>query len=793
MTLSISKQNHQENPDSFEQLFQLGLTYIQQLSGKVWTDYNTHDPGVTILEQLCYALTDLIYRSDFDVSDYLTESNGQIDYRQYGLTPPEEILQPPPQQPSDYQSWLLSVIPDLDQVWVALNQQAPHCGLYQIDGLLPVVSQQEQSDTSPSILQTIRAISQAYHSVRGLGEDLDQVRIIGETSLSLHAIIDISNEVDDINKLAASIYDQSNQWIRQEAVKPTLTELKEHLLANNAIQHIHDLYFQSTDASNLNKRLETLPEHAKLMLPEQESDITLALFQNNHAVTLDVSEIGLNFHLYQQHRHIQQTAGSSAKPALPAGRLYNFAQYESVQTLFPRNYHLAPGRSSHYNPQQQAERHQLRSYLLLFDQLMANFCRDLDGIRELFSLSLDTPYSYQIQALSHEQFYDIDQHYPAQAEQQLRELQAQFDDFPERKGRLFDYILALYGEQYPNDFHRQFNPYLSFKELNWQLLKNKQAFLHDIITVTNERGLGPNLFQADHQSGYEKRISLLLGIQKTDKTSYTRTLTRHLLNVVSDAHFAHSPTGQKTLFNIRKPIRSLLESVSERPENITLSDRKIRRIRSSIIAFTGQTIPESLFLLGIDHHCFKVLHHTRKDEYQLFFNFSGKPSEDDDKRWLYIGRHTNKNKLLNFCHYLQQWLTQLNHEIESLHLVEHITLRPQGESDDLAPYAHQISVVLPGFTARHHNEHFRQQAEALIRNNSPAHLLAHIHWLSFHDFCEFETLYFAWREQKAKVLNLSHSTSGYERQNEQQDCDQLADKLHTFLQQPSTQDDELIL
>ncbi|MEL0635656.1 hypothetical protein V6259_02590 [Marinomonas sp. TI.3.20] len=793
MASTISKRDHQENQDSFEQLFQLGLTYIQQLSGKVWTDYNTHDPGVTILEQLCYALTDLIYRSDFDVSDYLTEANGQIDFRKQGLAHPDDILQAPPQQPSDYQSWLLSAISDLDQVWVGLNEQSPHCGLYQIDGLLPVAFQQSRDDSSQHIQQTIHAIAHAYHSVRGLGEDLDQVRIIGETSLSLHAVIDITDDVDDTNKLTASIYDQSNQWIRQHNSKPSLTELKEHLLANTAIQHIHDLYLQRVDALDTNERLEILPEYAKLMLPEQESDIKLNLFQQNHPVTLDVGEIALNFHLSQQRRRIQLTSDSSASHSLPSGKSYNLAQYESIQTLFPRNYHLAPGRPNHYKPQQQAERHQLRSYLLLFDQLMANFCRDLDGIRELFSLSLDSPYSYQIQALGHEQFYDIDQHYPAQAAQQLRELQTQFDDFHERKGRLFDYLLALYGERYPNDFHRQFNPYLSVNALNWQLLKNKQAFLQDIITVTNERGLGPNLFQANHQSGYEKRISLLLGIQKTDKTNYSRTLTRHLLNVVSDEHFARSSIGQKTLFKIRKPIRLLLEPLSERPDDIALSDRQIRHMRSSIIAFKGQTIPESLFLLGIDHHCFQVLHHTRKEEYQLFFNFPGKQSEDEDKRWLYIGRHTNKDKLLNFCHHLQQWLTQLNHESESLHIVEHITLRPRQTLVDITPYAHQISIILPGFTTRHHNAHFRQQAEALIRNNSPAHLLVNIHWLSFHDFCEFESLYFAWREQKAKVLNLNDSMSSSGDQSEQKECDQLAAKLYAFIQQPSNKDEELIL
>ncbi|MEM6726783.1 MAG: hypothetical protein AAF598_22285, partial [Bacteroidota bacterium] len=42
-----------------------GIRLAQQLSGKIWTDYNHHDPGVTLLEQLCYALTDLGYRTDF--------------------------------------------------------------------------------------------------------------------------------------------------------------------------------------------------------------------------------------------------------------------------------------------------------------------------------------------------------------------------------------------------------------------------------------------------------------------------------------------------------------------------------------------------------------------------------------------------------------------------------------------------------------------------------------------------------------------------------------------------------
>ena len=55
----------------YDSLLRDGISLIQKFSGNKWTDYNFHDPGITILEQLCYALTDLGYRSNFKVEDLL--------------------------------------------------------------------------------------------------------------------------------------------------------------------------------------------------------------------------------------------------------------------------------------------------------------------------------------------------------------------------------------------------------------------------------------------------------------------------------------------------------------------------------------------------------------------------------------------------------------------------------------------------------------------------------------------------------------------------------------------------
>src|SRR5437867_184393 len=53
------------------QLYALGLDHVRRLSRRLWTDHNTHDPGITILELLCYTLTDLAYRAQFPIEDLL--------------------------------------------------------------------------------------------------------------------------------------------------------------------------------------------------------------------------------------------------------------------------------------------------------------------------------------------------------------------------------------------------------------------------------------------------------------------------------------------------------------------------------------------------------------------------------------------------------------------------------------------------------------------------------------------------------------------------------------------------
>ncbi len=77
---TISKQLPALKSMHYETLRELGIQHIQQLAGKLWTDYNTHDPGITILEVLGYVLTDIGYRINYSIKDILAQKLGNPDY-----------------------------------------------------------------------------------------------------------------------------------------------------------------------------------------------------------------------------------------------------------------------------------------------------------------------------------------------------------------------------------------------------------------------------------------------------------------------------------------------------------------------------------------------------------------------------------------------------------------------------------------------------------------------------------------------------------------------------------------
>lgn len=70
-SISLIKSNPLLPAEDYVALRKQGFKYIEQTGSAIWTDYNNSDPGITILEALCYAITDLAYRTGFEIKDLL--------------------------------------------------------------------------------------------------------------------------------------------------------------------------------------------------------------------------------------------------------------------------------------------------------------------------------------------------------------------------------------------------------------------------------------------------------------------------------------------------------------------------------------------------------------------------------------------------------------------------------------------------------------------------------------------------------------------------------------------------
>ena len=105
---SIPKSFKPVASQDYELLRSEGLKHIENLSSAIWTDYNAHDPGITTLEALCYAITELGYRTGFDMKDFLRSADGNLVTGQ-ALFTAKDILTVNPLTINDYRKLLIDI------------------------------------------------------------------------------------------------------------------------------------------------------------------------------------------------------------------------------------------------------------------------------------------------------------------------------------------------------------------------------------------------------------------------------------------------------------------------------------------------------------------------------------------------------------------------------------------------------------------------------------------------------------------------------------------------------------
>ncbi|MEI6333085.1 MAG: hypothetical protein WCS87_00870 [Methylococcaceae bacterium] len=150
---SIPKQPTLKIAEDYYQLRRVGIGFIEKMASEGWTDYNTHDPGITILEALCFTITDLAYRANWDIQDLLTPENPPADSTQpfpnQAFFTARDILTVNPVTPDDFRRLLIDLV-GVRNAWVLCSHCSCEFGYYTNyqNGQLQLSYQPPQPDTA---------------------------------------------------------------------------------------------------------------------------------------------------------------------------------------------------------------------------------------------------------------------------------------------------------------------------------------------------------------------------------------------------------------------------------------------------------------------------------------------------------------------------------------------------------------------------------------------------------------------------------------------------------------------
>ncbi len=549
------------------------IEMIQKLSGNVWTDFNIHDPGITILEELCYVLTELFYKCGFPVEDYLADAYGAIDYQRYALYQPEDIYPSAPITIDDYKRFFFDAIDEIDQIWIEKynpSSQTSINGLYRVTLRLRSNSlDQWQQQQSHQIKQKLYKI---YSAHRNLGEDLEEIVILQPTRVFLSAEIALNSTRSPAAILAEVYYkcqERISGAIRQKTFKEahgegvdledlltgprlengfiatedipkqekliSLFEISGIMNDIDGIKKINNLSLEAEGKTYYELPLHKAESCYALLFPNRAEEQTLQVTRNGVIYPVNMDELKYEYIKLAFPTLYQTDSPNDISRIFPPvkGKYRTYNNYYSLQEEFPSFYGIGTGEMPESaSALRKKEAHQLKAYLLHFEQIIANFLENIEHIPDLFSV--DTP-------LSATHFYRLldeksvpkapslylkespnedKKHLLARINQKLKRTVERYDNASERQNRLLDYLLSLYGESCNQKSLQLYYQNDSYKNRQQQIIQNKIHYLKNLDSFSRDRALAFNYlkepWQKDNCATLQKKTLALLGVESCE-------------------------------------------------------------------------------------------------------------------------------------------------------------------------------------------------------------------------------------------------------------------------------------
>jgi hypothetical protein len=817
-----------------------GVALLQRLAGQVWTDYNEHDPGVTTLEQLCYALTELSYRAEFPLKDLLIDPlSGKIDTRRQALFIPRRILTSNATTEQDYRKLIVDRVPGVANAWLKPHRPPDPSkfvnGLYDIalytPGADPCVC---EGELAPRAIRT--RTRRVYCRHRSLCEDVHAIYILKPLRATVFADVTIKGAsapeatlaklffnlgnflapelrrsslktMLDLGLSADEIFNGpllKNGFINDAQLQPKATdipvrEIVRVMVRSPGVARVLGVWVRTGDGGAIYRGDDSIPVPEKSILQldtrtdRQSGGFTIRLFKDGIEYEPDPLQVRRELEkLWADYRSTYRL-GPQYKQlfAVPQGSKRDLSPYYSLQNQYPDVYGISDNGLPEAAPvARKGQAKQLKGYLLVFEQLLADFFAQLAHVKDLYSTETGLRHTYFYQYLTE----SVPNVAPLLKEDYARELPRIVhgqDPFNERRNRFLDFLLALYAERLDvSSVTGAASDAQSVDSEGERLTRAKLALLHYMVASTHDRGRGFDYLASDSPTniaGMEIKSRIQLGMDAFDHRPLVDFLDESSVELASsDASSSFAKPLGRHADHIEESFAPVISYADAQAGADATGEQPAPRAAS----LNGLAVSEEFLLIAADMKNYRV------------GSFPGESSvavvckSPVEERWRLVGKYPDLETALTAARATYALAHKLQRHSRQLYIVEHTLLRfgrsghDELHDEDRADaerdprharegvetaaqkfvYGFTITAVISTPQGAEGDASYRTFVREAIRQNVPAHVIADYCFLNLRQMRQFELLYWDWRralrrgQPRRNVIDASARLRQYLRQ-----------------------------
>lgn len=759
-----------ETDTSFARLRAEAITHAQWASGHIWTDYNIHDPGVTLLEQTCFALSEIGYQAGHATRDLLTAPDGHTDFDGLALYDPRAVLPCPPVTASDLdtivsepapvgRAWLTAVpaairlLPDTNAALSADFDKRPETfdapegtapfpaapetvaqGLFSLTVIPAARADGHETEGWSKTART--AAEAAFYAARPLATDIDPARAAKARRTVLHWTVQILPTVKP-ERVAAQLYYAVAAILRGQPIAeahhggatrgkvfdapelflheparplPETPNIDPFLAQLRQIPGITDIgtpSFQAVDPVLAGRK--NTPTYPALHMPGDGGAVGLRLMVGDNDVTLDEHQIAEELIRVQADdiALAHHHLDGDDWNVLTDGHRRDFTRAD-VDALLPAIYSI-------HRPDQPARRDDPRSAQSAPPDALEVYRGAIEAhLTDMSATLAALPEIFAAAMASPGDPVDSIATAPAAHRRRIEVL---------------DHLIALQGEEMPQTRHAGLDHYRSRREAARFALAWRLAYLRDLPTLNAQRGTGPG---RRRPGGFLARICHLADLAAMPRDNPAAGLAHTGLSLTDEA--PPDPTWATDKGAMLDPFDMLVphdgNAEATPPEDLAAGTPWARNGR----------INRALFHRAAHRDAFAVI--PCDDLWQPVFDPGAAMGEPVRRGHFALGAATTREAAQARVTAQRAAWRGLQEGAEAAYLVEDIRLR----GADSAFRPHAATLVLTGWTARTALPAYRRYVADLVALHAPAHVLIRLLWLDAPDMTRFHVLYSAWRK-----------------------------------------------